>query len=73
VAGAAGPATASDGADYGHPGDRPLLRPLVIDGEVVGREPISAARARHAASFGELPPTAHQLSWGEPVIPTIYA
>ena len=73
VVGAAGPATASDGADYGHPGDRPLLRPLVIDGEVVGREPLSAARARHAASFAELPATAHQLSWGEPVIPTIYA
>jgi nicotinate phosphoribosyltransferase len=73
VAGGAGPAIAGDGADYGRPGDRPLLRPLVIDGEVVGREPISAAKARHAASLAELPATAHQLSWGEPVIPTTYA
>jgi len=72
LARAAGPATASDDADYGRPGDRPLLRPLVIGGEVVGREPIDAARARHAASFAELPATAHQLSRGEPVIPTIY-
>jgi nicotinate phosphoribosyltransferase len=73
VAGGAGPATASDDGDYGRAGDRPLLRPLVIDGEVVGGEPIGAARARHAASFAELPATAHQLSSGEPVIPTIYA
>lgn len=52
--------------------DRDLLVPLVRDGEVVGREPLSAARARHAASLAELPPAAHQMSRGEPVIPTRY-
>ena len=52
--------------------DRALLVPLIRDGEVVGREPLSAARDRHAASRAELPPTALQMSRGEPVIPTRY-
>lgn len=52
--------------------DRDLLVPLIRDGEVVGREPLSAARTRHAASLAELPPAAHQMSRGEPVIPTRY-
>jgi nicotinate phosphoribosyltransferase len=51
--------------------DRPLLRPMVERGEVVGAEPIDAARARHATSVAELPATARQLSRGEPAIPTI--
>jgi nicotinate phosphoribosyltransferase len=51
---------------------RPLLRPLVTEGELVGLEPLQAARNRHAASLGELPPTARQLSRGEPAIPTVY-
>jgi nicotinate phosphoribosyltransferase len=51
--------------------DRPLLVPLVRDGEVVGREPLDSARDRHRASVAELPVTAHQLSRGEPVIPTV--
>ena len=59
--------------DYRASGDRPLLRRLVADGEVIGREPVEAARARHEAAFGELPATAHQLSRGEPAIPTVYA
>lgn len=58
--------------DYGRPGERPLLIPLVVDGEIVGREPLEAARQRHHAAFSELPPTAHQLSRGEPVIATVY-
>jgi nicotinate phosphoribosyltransferase len=45
---------------------------LVADGEVVGAEPLDAARARHAASLAELPATARQLSRGEPAIPTVY-
>jgi nicotinate phosphoribosyltransferase len=50
--------------------DRPLLVPLVRDGEVVGREPLERARERHAASRDELPPKATRLSRGGPVIPT---
>jgi len=50
--------------------DRPLLVPLVRAGEVVGREPLIAARERHAAARAELPPAAHQMSRGEPVIET---
>jgi nicotinate phosphoribosyltransferase len=52
--------------------DRPLLVPLVRDGEVVGSESLDDARARHEASRAELPPTALKLSRGEPAIPTIY-
>jgi nicotinate phosphoribosyltransferase len=50
--------------------DRPLLVPLVRGGEIAGREPLSAARERHAAARAELPPAAHQMSRGEPVIET---
>jgi len=52
--------------------DRPLLVDLVKEGEVVGREPLDAARDRHAATLAELPPSALQLSRGEPAIPTVY-
>jgi nicotinate phosphoribosyltransferase len=52
--------------------DRDLLVPLIRDGEMVGREPLDAARDRHAASRAELPETALQLSRGEPCIPTVY-
>ncbi|MGH8825788.1 MAG: nicotinate phosphoribosyltransferase [Jiangellaceae bacterium] len=52
--------------------DRPLLVPLVRDGESVGREPLTAARDRHAAARTELPQTALQMSRGEPAIPTVY-
>jgi nicotinate phosphoribosyltransferase len=44
----------------------------VRDGEVVGREPLDAARARHHAARAELPPAAQQMSRGEPVIPTLH-
>ncbi|WP_406286296.1 nicotinate phosphoribosyltransferase [Embleya sp. NBC_00896] len=54
------------------PGERELLVPLVANGEIVGREPLSAARERHARSREELPLSATQLSRGEPVLPTIY-
>ena len=52
--------------------DRPLLVELVRDGEVVGREPLPDARARHAAVRSELPWSVQQMSKGEPVIPTIH-
>ncbi|HEY2518964.1 MAG TPA: nicotinate phosphoribosyltransferase [Streptosporangiaceae bacterium] len=54
------------------PGDRPLLVPLVRDGEIVGREPLSAARERHRRVLEELPLQARQLSRGDPAIPTIF-
>ncbi len=50
--------------------DRSLLVPLVRGGRVVGREPLAAARDRHAASRAELPMVARQLSRGEPVLRT---
>jgi nicotinate phosphoribosyltransferase len=50
--------------------DRLLLAELVRDGEVVGREPLDAARERHAASRAELPEAARRLSQGEPAIQT---
>ncbi|MFC4913156.1 nicotinate phosphoribosyltransferase [Actinomadura gamaensis] len=50
--------------------DRLLQVPLVAKGEIVGREPLAAARDRHVAALAELPPTALQLSRGEPALPT---
>jgi nicotinate phosphoribosyltransferase len=52
--------------------DRPLLVPLVREGEIVGRESLDEARARHAAARSELPRAAQQMSRGEPAIPTIH-
>jgi putative nicotinate phosphoribosyltransferase len=54
------------------PHDRPLLRRLVRAGEIVGREPLAAARDRHRGALRELPPTALQLSRGEPAMPTVF-
>ncbi len=59
-------------ADPEDAGARPLLAPLVRDGEVVGREPLEAARGRHASSRAALPLAARQLSRGEPVLPTLF-
>jgi nicotinate phosphoribosyltransferase len=55
------------------PHDRELLVPLVRGGSVVGREPIHDARARHRRALQELPPTARQLSRGDPAIPTEFS
>ncbi|MEU1159801.1 nicotinate phosphoribosyltransferase [Streptomyces sp. NPDC090075] len=52
--------------------DQQLLIELVKSGEVVAREPLDAARGRHAAARANLPLSATQLSRGEPVIPTEY-
>jgi nicotinate phosphoribosyltransferase len=52
--------------------DRPLLVPLVRDGETVGHESLEVARERHLLSRAELPSRACQLSRGEPVIPTVH-
>lgn len=50
--------------------DRQLLVPLVRRGEVIGREPLDAVRARHVEARAGLPLSATQLSRGEPVLPT---
>jgi nicotinate phosphoribosyltransferase len=52
--------------------DRPLLVPLVLDGEIVGSESLDSARERHLASRAELPLAARMMSKGEPVIPTLH-
>ena len=49
-----------------------LLVPLVRAGEIVGREPLQAARERHRQALAELPPQARQLSRGDPAIPTVF-
>ncbi len=51
--------------------DRPLLRELVRDGEVIGAEPLEAARQRHKSSRGELPIAALRISKGDPALPTV--
>ncbi|MFJ9809800.1 nicotinate phosphoribosyltransferase [Streptomyces sp. NPDC101158] len=52
--------------------ERQLLVELVKGGDVVAREPLEAARARHIAARAALPLSATQLSRGEPVLPTEY-
>jgi nicotinate phosphoribosyltransferase len=52
---------------------RPLLQQLVRDGELVGDEPVEAARNRHRAAVAELPAHARQLSRGYPAIPTTFS
>ena len=52
--------------------DRTLLVPLVRDGEIVGREPLTAARDRHAAARAELPLEAQSMAKGDPVLPTLF-
>jgi nicotinate phosphoribosyltransferase len=71
--GADGVATAEVVAtdSVGEADGRALLVPLIRAGEVLGPEPLAAARERHQAALAELPPTAHQLSRGEPVLPTV--
>lgn len=55
----------------GDTNDRTLLVPLITDGVVVGREPISNARERHLRARSELPLSAGKMSRGEPAIPTV--
>jgi nicotinate phosphoribosyltransferase len=52
--------------------DRPLLVPLVADGEIIGRESLERARQRHLSSREELPLKARRLQRGEPAIPTLH-
>ncbi|MCL6551158.1 MAG: nicotinate phosphoribosyltransferase [Acidothermus cellulolyticus] len=52
---------------------RPLLVPLIRDGEIVGREPLDAARRRHREVRNTLPPAALHLQPGDPALPTVFA
>jgi len=54
------------------PRDRPLLVPLVQEGEILPQEPLVTARDRHTSVIQELPSMARQLSRGDPAIPTIF-
>ena len=51
---------------------RPLLVPLVDHGQVVGRESLADARARHDAVIAELPMQARKMSRGDPAIETVF-
>ncbi len=51
--------------------DRPLMVQLMRKGKAVGREPLEAARDRHARARAELPQSARKMSQGDPAIPTI--
>lgn len=62
--------TIAEHARHG-PADRPLLHPLVHAGERVHHDTIEQARERHRAAMDELPPTATQLSRGEPALETV--
>jgi nicotinate phosphoribosyltransferase len=53
-------------------GGRPLLVPLVRHGEIVGREPLAAARDRHTRTRADLPPEALRLQPGGPAIDTVF-
>jgi nicotinate phosphoribosyltransferase len=53
-------------------GGRPLLQPLVRGGQIIARESIGTARARHADALSELPAHARQLSRGYPAVPTVF-
>ncbi len=53
-------------------GARPLLRPLVADGEAVGRESVHEARERHRATVAELPEQALRMSRGDVALPTVF-
>jgi nicotinate phosphoribosyltransferase len=55
------------------PHDRPLLVPLVRDGEPVEVRGLAEAREQHKRAMAELPPDACRLSRGEPVVETLYA
>ncbi|TMR08608.1 nicotinate phosphoribosyltransferase [Nonomuraea turkmeniaca] len=54
-------------------GGIPLLHELVRDGEVIGREPLSAARDRHAQAVATLPLEALHLGRGYAAVPTEFA
>ena len=71
-AGSAAVELVTDAEPKGGNGGRPLLQPLVRGGEIIAREPLATARARHQDAVSELPAHARQLSRGYPAIPTVF-
>jgi nicotinate phosphoribosyltransferase len=65
-------ASSSNASSSDDGGGRPLLAPLVRGGDIVGREPLDAARDRHARTRAELPSEALRLQAGGPAIDTIF-
>ncbi|GAA3590662.1 nicotinate phosphoribosyltransferase [Klugiella xanthotipulae] len=58
------------------PGERALLVPLLVQGEIDeqfrGAAGVQRAREQHASSVAELPAEAMRLTRGDPVLPTVY-
>ncbi|MEU4549798.1 nicotinate phosphoribosyltransferase [Nonomuraea dietziae] len=54
-------------------GGLPLLHELVVDGEIVGAEPLTSARDRHRETVALLPQDALHLGRGYAAIPTEFA
>lgn len=54
------------------PRRRPLVQPLVLEGEPVGRPSLAQVRTHHARAVAELPAKALQRSRGRPALDTIY-
>ncbi|MEU4697671.1 nicotinate phosphoribosyltransferase [Nonomuraea dietziae] len=54
-------------------GGLPLLHELVVDGEIVGAEPLASARDRHRENVALLPQDALHLGRGYAAIPTEFA
>ena len=71
VAGVARAEVISIGTPAQHAEDRSLAVDLVVDGQIVGREPLVDARDRHRRVRSELPLDALKMSRGEPVIETV--
>ena len=55
-----------------HERDRPLLFPVVRDGQVLTTVDLEAARKHCRRSVAELPPEAMKLSGGDPAIDTVF-
>ncbi|GAA2179013.1 nicotinate phosphoribosyltransferase [Brooklawnia cerclae] len=52
--------------------DRMVMVDLVRDGQIVGTEPLSEARARHERAIAELPLPGRKISRAEQAIPTVF-
>jgi nicotinate phosphoribosyltransferase len=53
--------------------DRPLLLPLVREGEIIGGEDLQRARARHVDARSALPSDGLRLQPGEPALDTVFS
>ncbi len=60
------------GAPQAAAGARPLQTPLVRGGQILEPPDLASAREHCARVLAELPPSAQQLSPGDPAIPTVF-